>query len=104
MSYELATGSCAHAHPAACLTAWLQVVYRQRIRERYFGRDYEKEVAWVEESGSSSTGRVGGSKVGGARKAVGPPASIVGTAAAKAADADGADQTSRRRYLDVKEE
>ena len=31
----------------------MQVAYRSRIRERYFGPDYEQEVRWVDGGGSA---------------------------------------------------
>lgn len=37
-----------------------QVAYRTRVRERFFGPDYEREVRWIDGGGAQQPG--GGSK------------------------------------------
>lgn len=81
-------------HAAACCRppAWLQVAYRERIRGRYFGRDYAPEVAWVDGGGSGSGNR---SDIGGGQLAVDKAA---------ATGAGGAVSAGRRRSVLLKEE
>jgi hypothetical protein len=74
------------AHAAACPLTWLQVAYMERIRERYFGRDYAQEVAWVDSGGTGGGNR---SDSGGGHKPVG---------------AAGTGPAGRRRSVLLKEE
>lgn len=49
--------------------AWLQVAYRSRIRARFFGPDYEREVRWTDGGGTQGGGSKAAAAAGSERMA-----------------------------------
>lgn len=58
--------------PSCALRSWLQVAYRERIRARFFGPNYEAEVKWINDGpASGAASRVAGKQTAGGSKLAG---------------------------------